>query len=153
MIMLMMDIKTLLIFDAKPSPRMPATPLRWSRSNQTAKKMETKQNALKSYYKSEKQYERLIALFKGVTRIAEDMIERIYFGYEMDCMISSEFTPAPDYSHVTKKIREILDHYRASEDLYYDWLKAMSDKHINNGPTYSNRWESLLITLVYSQNV
>ena len=49
-------------------------------------------------------------------------------GYEMDCLISAEFTPAPDNHSVFTTIERLCTQTGITIKKYYEWLKSCSAK-------------------------
>jgi hypothetical protein len=88
-------------------------------------------------------------LYKGVTNVLTEIIEAINYGYEMDCLISSEFTPAPDFHKVKEAAEQLLAKYAAS---YCDYLQWLIDMVCRNKHPYgaTDIYSYVLGTLQYS---
>lgn len=50
-------------------------------------------------------------IIKGICKAIMQEVEKEYVGYEMGCLISAEFTPAPDYRGVYKKALALCSKY------------------------------------------
>jgi hypothetical protein len=85
------------------------------------------------------------ATFKIILSLLHDKIEQIYYGYEMDCLISAEFTPAPDYSEISTYADQLLTKYGSSLIEFQAWLnkQAMAWKH----PYSSSEYDSMSFCL------
>jgi len=60
--------------------------------------------------------------FKIILSVLSNKLESIYYGYEMDCLISAEFTPSPDYSDIATFAESLLAKYNSSLDEFKQWL-------------------------------
>ena len=87
------------------------------------------------------------SLYKGVTRVAWEKIAATQLGYEMDCLISAEFTPAPDYLWAVQQVEKLLARYGATLDEYMAWLTEMTERSYN--PFGSSIYEITLGFLQY----
>jgi hypothetical protein len=87
-------------------------------------------------------------LYKGVTRVAGDWLAAAEYGYEMDCLISEEFTPAMEYSWLNERVEQLLARYGATLEDYMQWLTDMVCRSYN--PYGTTHYEVLLGILQYS---
>lgn len=61
--------------------------------------------------------------FKIITDIAMEEYDAICTGYEMVCLISEEFTPAPKFDSVVQKVEQLITKYGYSMRDFNKWLK------------------------------
>jgi hypothetical protein len=87
-------------------------------------------------------------LYKGVTRVACDWLAAAEYGYEMDCLISEEFTPPMEYGWLNERVEQLLASYGAME-AYFEWLTGMAER--NKQPYHAlSVYEHVLGTLQYT---
>ena len=78
------------------------------------------------------------ATFKIILSLLHERIEQVYYGYEMECLISSEFTPSPDYSDISTFAEQLLAKYDSSLKELQLWLdqQMMAWKHPYSSSPY-----------------
>lgn len=86
-------------------------------------------------------------VFKHVMNKAYQEMEDISFGYEMDCLISAEFTPAPDFNMGDFLTKE-LSKYGYTLGEFVLWLESQANKWDENYEGYSyNPYVDLLFLI------
>lgn len=64
------------------------------------------------------------AIIKGLCKIITKQIEKEDLGYEMGCLISVEFTPAPDMISVYEEAKRLCDKFKLD---FHEFMKGLWD--------------------------
>jgi len=80
-------------------------------------------------------------IFKIIIKLLFEAMSSVNYGYEMGCLISSEFTPAPDYTYVRKLSEKLCKKYGYTHEEFMQWV---DEKCINHKHPFQSHWYSQL---------
>ena len=77
-------------------------------------------------------------IYKFIAQYILNECERLQYGYEMGCLISAEFCPAPDFDYVEAKLLVICHKYGVTKQAFIHWAEEQSRKweHPYQSPPY-----------------